>query len=317
MRVKSIVQFGSRKTGVRERCKKYFLAFEGSVTEQKYFERLMRHLQRSARTPILFEVVFTARMKEHIGHSNPTQVLSLVQDLVSEEIIPHKTSYRDLLESFYMAQDPHLIRGRIKSDIQQKAQQELSRMHVDVGDVINLEVALQLFKTIDSFMEENLSIVNDPILIKDLMYAYQEYDGTFVSDLDEVCLIVDRDVKSFTSIQYDAVLDVCRKNRYQLYVTNPCFEFFLILHKTDAKNYSEECFLHNGNGCNTVFMEEILKEYVPGYKKERFDPDPFIVDISNAIQNAGKYENDIDLLKQSLGTNVHFLITEWQGMNGC
>jgi len=303
MRVKSIVQFGSRKTGIQERCKKYFLAFEGSVTEQKYFERLLRHQQRSARTPILFEVIFTARIKKHIGHSNPTQVLSLVQELISEEIIPHKTSYRDLLESFYIAQDPHLIRGRVKSNIE--------------SDVIDPIVAFELLKTIGLFMEEHLSIVNDPTFINDLMSAYQEYNETYDPNLDEVCLIVDRDVKSFTTIQYDAVLQNCRNNKYQLYVTNPCFEFFLILHKTDAKEYCVDKFLHNENEANTVFMEELLKKYFPGYKKERFDPEPFIKNISHAIENAEKYENNIDLLKQSLGTNVHLLIIEWQKLHGC
>ncbi len=317
MRVKSIVQFGSRKSGVRERCKKYFLAFEGSVTEQRYFERLLRYLQRSTSTPILFEVVFTARNKNHRGHSNPTHVLSLVQDLVSEEIIPHMTSYSDLLESVYIALDPHLIRGKIKSKIHQKAQQELSRLHVDIHDVIDSGIALQLLKNLESFMEEYFSIASDPTFIEDLMNAYQEYDETFVPDLDEVCLIVDRDVKSFTSTQYDAVLENCRKNKYQLYITNPCFEFFLILHKTDAKDYSEERFLHDVDASNTVFIEEILKKYVPEYKKERFNPNLFIFDISNAIQNAEKYENNIDLLKHSLGTNVHLLIIEWQTLNGC
>lgn len=317
MRDKSIVQFGTRKTGIRERCKKYFLAFEGSVTEQKYFEQLLRHLQRSARTPILFEVIFTARVKKHVGHSNPTQVLSLVQGLVSEEVIPHKTTYRDLLESFYIVQDPHLMRGKLKSAIHQRAQQELSRMHVDVNDIIDLEVALQLLKAIDSFMEEHLSIVNDPSFIKDLMYAYQEYDEKFDPKIDEVCLIVDWDINSFTVAQYDAVLYNCRINSYKLYVTNPCFEFFLILHKTDAKEYAEECFLTQNNTSNVEFMEKVLQKYVSGYKKERFDLDSFIMDISHAIQNAEKYENDIELLKHSLGTNVHLLIAEWQKLSGC
>lgn len=57
MRVASRVAFGERNTGGRKLKKRYFLAFEGNVTERLYFEGLVVGLphvkNRKTRTELI------------------------------------------------------------------------------------------------------------------------------------------------------------------------------------------------------------------------------------------------------------------------
>jgi len=50
------------------------------------------------------------------------------------------------------------------------------------------------------------------------------------SDVDKVCLIIDRDAQNFKANQYDALLAACDKKGFSLHVSNPCFEIWLLMH---------------------------------------------------------------------------------------
>lgn len=61
-------------------------------------------------------------------------------------------------------------------------------------------------------------------------------DITFASGIDKIVLVVDRDASSFSTEQYDYVLNKCQKEGYEFLVSNPCFEFYLALHLSDCKH---------------------------------------------------------------------------------
>lgn len=76
MRVASRIAFGERKSGIRDPRRRYFLAFEGKITEHRYFKGLIGKIQRESLSFPLVEVILFARKDEHNGHSNPSQVVN-------------------------------------------------------------------------------------------------------------------------------------------------------------------------------------------------------------------------------------------------
>jgi len=135
-------------------------------------------------------------------------------------------------------------------------------------------------------------------------------DLTYDKEIDSVCLIVDRDKKSFFDYQYDAVYKECNKEGYLLFVTNPCFEFFLLLHKTDGKKYSSEDLIENKKEKEKTFVERMLEAYIKGYKKEKFSFELFQDDIEMALENARYYADNLHDIKTSPGTNLPELMGE-------
>ena len=56
----------------------------------------------------------------------------------------------------------------------------------------------------------------------------------FSKEIDSICLIVDRDEDSFLCTseheQYHYVIEKCHEHGIQFFITNPCFEFWLLMH---------------------------------------------------------------------------------------
>ena len=71
----------------------------------------------------------------------------------------------------------------------------------------------------------------------------------YAEGFDKICFIVDRDRESFVAHpennQYKYVLDKCREKGFGFYLTNPCFEFWLLLHFDDAAILYQEKLLDN------------------------------------------------------------------------
>lgn len=133
---------------------------------------------------------------------------------------------------------------------------------------------------------------------------------------DELCLICDRDKESFT--QFDEVLEKCQENKINFGLSNPCFEFWLLLHLNDCINFNSDELL-----ANTVqsrrhtyisnLISEELKKINPqcqGYAKDKISVlFPFFQGkLENAIKNAKIYEIENSRLKTQLGTSVGILM---------
>ena len=69
---------------------------------------------------------------------------------------------------------------------------------------------------------------------EDMAQNFEKYfeaqDVTYSSDVDSLNMVVDRDRDSFTEEQYDKVVEFCKKNNVNLYVSNPSFELWLYMH---------------------------------------------------------------------------------------
>ncbi len=101
-------------------------------------------------------------------------------------------------------------------------------MNVNLNNTVD-DITMAGKKIIENLQNElrPVNIIDDfPSIIENSKITYSE-------DFDRVCFIIDRDKDSFTKEQYDYVLGKCHEHNFGFYLTNPCFEFWLLLHFDD------------------------------------------------------------------------------------
>lgn len=163
-----------------------------------------------------------------------------------------------------------------------------------------------------SQLKEELKTEN---IILDISEVIKNGGITYAEDFDKICLIVDRDRESFIftpqNNQYSYVLNKCKEKKFSFYVTNPCFEFWLLLHFDEVFTLDQSKMLLNPKvTAKRRYAEDELKKVFPNYKKSRYDAESLVNNIDNAIENEKKFCEDIEELGNSLGSNVGKLIDE-------
>ena len=155
-----------------------------------------------------------------------------------------------------------------------------------------------------------LTIEEIPNILEIVLKNIENKQITYSEDIDKMCLIVDRDKKSFKEEQYNYVKEECKKKNFKLYVTNPCFEFWLLLHFDEVHLINKEELLENKRASSKVrFVESELKKYFP-YNKNKYNAELLIEKIDLAIENEKKFCENIEELKDKLGSNIGLLIKE-------
>lgn len=137
-------------------------------------------------------------------------------------------------------------------------------------------------------------------------------DEKFVysKEIDKVCFIVDRDPQNFKSNQYDEFLEGVNQYGYFPYVTNPTFEFFLVLHSEEVFNISKDEMLKNEKISNNRRFLEVKLNQIFGCNKRNIDFQKFKSNIKTAIRNEKSFCEDVKRLKTELGSNVGLLLKE-------
>lgn len=91
-----------------------------------------------------------------------------------------------------------------------------------------------------------------------------------IEDIDSVCFICDYNKQSFKEDQYDQVLTEYIRRKYKLFITDPLFEFWLLLHFKQVLNFDRSELLDNPKSRirrKRRFIEKELCDLLPGYKK--------------------------------------------------
>lgn len=110
---------------------------------------------------------------------------------------------------------------------------------------------------------------------KAVVAAKQEGD-TFLL-FDEVWCVFDRDEHP----RFEQACEMARANGFDLAVSNPCFELWLLLHFTDKTGVLDH-----------VAMQQRLKKELPGYDKTRLSFDAFRLGVSAAVDRARRLDKD-------------------------
>lgn len=105
------------------------------------------------------------------------------------------------------------------------------------------------------------------------------FNGTNLKKSEEAWLVVDKDQWTDEQLMLLHKWSRTRKNRY-LALSNPKFEFWLLLHFEDGKE------IRNSNDCSRR-----LKQYLPDYDKDIKENKISLEGVKNAIDRAKKYDN--------------------------
>ena len=292
--------------------KKYFLVFEGSDTEVIYFD-MVNSMKAEIGLNSLIELVPIIRSFSEEGWSNPKKILDrIIKDL--EEDDSGKISIETFLnwimdylrETDSIANDRR-ARNTIWEMMKQVCENEFEKTLED--KVKNVEI---IGNKILEKIEENYLIEN---LVSKLSDIIEHGGWSYEKGFDEICLIVDRDKESFISKpgndQYKYVLDRCLENGFRFCVTNPCFEFWLLMHSDKVLELDKDKLLNNSKVTSKRrYAEDELRKIYSGYKKSSYHAEEFVKNIDIAIKNEKEFCEDIQRLKDSIGSNIGILIED-------
>lgn len=292
--------------------KKYFLVFEGNRTEGIYFNTINELKDKIGINPLI-EIISIERTYTEEGWSNPKKILEqLLKDL--EEIENGKISYKTLVDKIIeIIMEDKKISSKISKEISSEKMIEnikndrksldniVENVEEDCEFLLNM-IIKKLFLTIEEI----------PNILETVLKNIENKQITYSEDIDKMCFIVDRDKKSFKEEQYNYVKKECKRKNFKLYVTNPCFEFWLLLHFDEVHSIDKEKLLENNRitaKSKVRYVEAELKKYFP-YNKNKYNAELLIEKIDLAIENEKKFCEDIGELKDKLGSNIGLLIKE-------
>lgn len=134
----------------------------------------------------------------------------------------------------------------------------------------------------------------------------------YYPEIDRVCFMVDRDPKTFFKNQFFEFVKKTGESGYEVYISNPTFELFLLMHDDRILNLNREELLKNDyitKAKNKRYLEKLLSEFF-GCQKTNIKFGKFKNKIDNAINNEKEFEESVFELESKLGSNVGKLIDE-------
>jgi hypothetical protein len=144
-----------------------------------------------------------------------------------------------------------------------------------------------------------------PKYVKELLDGYKD-DGV---QPKELWMVIDRDPQNTAKKNLIAIIKACHNDHYNIALTNPCFEFWLLLHVVDITQYKPEELLKNIK-VNTKrrFLDKELSRQLRGYNKNRLKFEKFEPHLDKAITQAALFAVDVYEIMDALGTNIHILV---------
>ena len=253
------------------------LAVEGDVTEKDYFSLLNDYLD----TAILHIEVLCK--KRGSGYNAPLQVVELLQEYLA--VREGKLLPADVWEVFTEKYTRQMMSAYLE-DPQQLDEQTLQNIRSDL-----LQIGIDL--------------------------EYRRYLQNFNHETDFFAVVLDRDMKSHTRKELESCIQLCRKNGYGCFLSNPCFEFWLLLHLCDIeKEFSPDeqkqlLFNPKVSSRHTRVSREISRRA----RHQKHIPAPvfqsrYFPHIAAAIERSQKFASQFPELLDQLGTNLPELFRE-------
>lgn len=245
MREKRTFAQRTRVLASKETKRKFFLVFEGKKTEQIYFDAINDNRASLGIDPLI-ELIPLVRSYSEDGWSNPQKIMEqLLADL--KESQQRTVSYHSLLDwmtDYFQETAEASGNGKQTRNFydtllwgfQNNFQASLDDPVENLSDACS--ILMQPFK------EE--TALSD--LVKTVPEILQNRGITYEEGFDKICFIIDRDPQSFKADQYQYVLNQCRQHGFGFYLTNPCFEFWLLLHFDQVLQADREKLQKNPRG---------------------------------------------------------------------
>ena len=299
MRVQTSCNFAERPNELMKEMPKYFLIYEGEVTEPMYFNGIIVNREKLAIKQSL-SLISVLRSLDDSSKSHPKYVLKMANDIKSqsaENVISKENLYKcivDYIKNEDISNKEELI-NIAKNYIENYANDLIELCEID-------NIIMDIYK--DDVFQNIASEIIDYLEIQRIILDYN-------SEIDVINLIVDRDKGNFKSDQYDNLVNKCSENNIKLYVSNPCFEVWLLMHFEEFDNLDFDKLLENkrvsARKSSRKYSDKMLSEII-GYDKSNLNFDIFVTKIDDAIKREKKYCENVEGLKDKIGSNVGILI---------
>lgn len=137
-------------------------------------------------------------------------------------------------------------------------------------------------------------------------------------DPNELWMVVDRDPQNVSAGQLEEIISICTEQGFNIAISAPTFELWLLLHIVDIDKYDKNMLIQNrkkGKSSKKRFLEKELADLVGGYSKNDLKFERFIGGIENAVARAKSIgsTNEELIQENSLGTTVYILIEKILG----
>lgn len=303
--MKIVSSFASRPNDPLQENPKYFLIYEGKCTEPTYFEGLIAN-RKELKISESKELINVLRNIRKDGFSHPIHVLATAIEIIkqNENERIKKESFLNIIEDFFV-------------DNNVEGYKELLEIITKyVND--NYEESITYNEINEIFM--NIYKINySDYIVSDIKQYLSEQivNIDYNPEIDVINLIIDRDKHSFKDEKYTKFLEDCYENNLRVYVSNPCFEIWLLMHFNKFDTFDEEIFnklLENKRISPKKharkYSSKLLSDVAKGYNKSNLDFADYMPYIDDAIKREKKYCEDLDGLKSNIGSNVGLLIED-------
>lgn len=316
MRIEKTFGVRTHKLDNPEVKRKFLLVYEGEETEAQYFEGIDQNRGYLKINPLI-ELKPILRSFDEKGWSNPKKLLDRLVEFkaeISDDSFTIKSVIAKAID--YLIIDNVISNESLYSC--QDIEVELTEYFSDIKRITNLETEASIDETTKDIIDCLLQITDLSVLIPKFEEYINSQNIVFDKEIDRICLIVDRDKESFVSNpgndQYSYVVEKCNEHDIDFYLTNPCFEFWLLLHFDEVKQLDSRQLISNPKvNSKRRYVESELRKLVPGYKKSNIKFESFLNNIEKAIRNEKDYCEDIDGLKTKVGSNIASLIAKLRG----
>ncbi len=290
---------------------KYFLTYEGIKTEVGYFDGIIKFRDKIG---IKKDIDLIPLLRNHsfLGWSNPLKALErtkLCIDNLSKKRRNIAALMSSIVEHCFYRSPEFSKRGDASALYDTLVEIMETKFNLYKKDNISFydNRIDDIVEYIDRFFVKNYQIKNVSEFIKTQFVSFDPKK-------DKVCLIVDRDKKSVSKEQYFELIKKCNENNYQLYISNPCFEFWLLLHFNEVFEIDRELISENEKMSDIVnpphYTETELIKLLPDYEKNNICFNTLIKRISIALTNEKSFCESLEDLETNIGSNVGKLVEE-------
>lgn len=248
-----------------------FLSVEGEVTERRYFE----FVRESRETLGIKSVVEIHVLRRGDSSSSPEKVVELLENYLEVR------NNNDFLAEVDKLELKHYDK-------------EFIHKYLEAPDTIDVKEKRQF----EGFLKEEQL---------DLTYLLflNKFKGSDNGENDVFGIVIDRDAGNHSPENMARIFDECDEKGYRCFLTNPRFEFWLLLHVEDVKSeYPDE--LEKMLDFNDETVDKHLLEKTGGGKKIQrkiFDT-YFLPNIDTAIERANGLCTSRNELLDQLGSTL-------------
>ena len=288
-RLHSTVYERDIEEGTKEPKRVFFLSVEGNDTEREYFEGI-ENFKNELGIDVLIKIEVLSRYKSDT-HCAPIHVIQLL-----EEFLELRKENPDNTVGFPV-------------EVIEKYGTDILEAYIESPDSIESHTKC----SIDTDLREIGFDLN-----------YRKYLRKYTNPNDKYAIIIDRDCGNHSVEEMNQCINHCIKNNYNCYISNPCFEFWLLLHFMDVENkisvneISIDEIKENRKVSNRHTFVSFELSKLAGHGKSHIKFDRNYKDkIDIAIQRARSkaFASTNDELIYNVGTNIWQLIEEMKQIN--